>query len=370
MHPFYTVLLLELALAIIYFLSSPSFDARNISSTKSIATPKKNKSIYLVFAFGILLFFHAFRDPYSLFDIPEYAEAYKEALGYSWQRVLTEPFYSLKCETGFRIIIKGIASLFSSYQMLFVITSIFLIYCFFNATRNYSVFYCISVMVFMTDSFAQSLFMLRAFVAIGILLLSFPFIIDRKIIPFLLLNLLAMSVHLSSVIFFPVYFLYGIKNTKLLWTTFICFGAALILYFNSIINIVIERYLTGYSYYLVYVDNYEGASWKMPALLGTLLIMRIVILRKHFFNPGITRLLSIISVLAFLVYVAGMGFGLTSRMAMFFTNMTFLILPDNISHMKNKKLGILIAVSYILFTGFFFLRSCTSSEYINYRLIW
>ena len=82
------------------------------------------------------------------------AEAYKEELGYSWQRVLTEPFYSLKCETGFRIIIKGIASLFSSYQMLFVITSIFLIYCFFNATRNYSVFYCISVMVFMTDSFA------------------------------------------------------------------------------------------------------------------------------------------------------------------------------------------------------------------------
>ena len=350
-------------------MSGVSLGTRNVYSTENLLSPKKN-SVYLVFAYGILLFFHAFREPYSLLDIPEYADAYKEALGYSWKTVLTEPFYSLKCEMVFRLIIKVISCLFSSYQMLFIITSIFLIYCILNATRKYTVFYFVSVMVFLMDSFAQSLFMLRAFVSIGILLLSFPYIIKRKLIQFLFLNILAMSIHISSVIFLPVYFLYGIKNPKLLSTISICLGITFIIYFDYIINLVVDRYFTSYSYYLVYIDNYEGASWKVPALLGALLVMRFVILKKHFFDFGITRLLSIILVLAFLVYTAGMGFGLTSRMAMFFTNMTFLILPDTISHMKNKKIGMTIAVVYIIFTGFFFLRNCYNSEYINYRLIW
>lgn len=363
MHPFYIILFLETILALVFFADL------SFTKTKGKGVAKYREHVYLVLAFGILLYFHAFRDPYSLADIPEYADAYKESLGYTWREVLSDHFVSLKSEVGFRLIIKGVSSIFSSYQMLFVLTSIFLIYSFYQATKRYSAFFFISVMVFIVNSFAESLFMLRSFLAISILLFSFPYIMERKIVPSLLLNILAMSIHISSVIFLPVYFLYGINKSKWIWVLFIIVGGILLFSFYDIVSYIVERYLPGYSYYFVYLDNYEGASWKMPALLGFLLLMRVVVLRRYFFDMGITRLLSILSVLAFLVYTAGMGFGLTSRMAMFFTNMTFLVLSDTISHMKNKPLGILISFMYIIFNSYFFLRNSSDSLWINYRLI-
>lgn len=363
MHPFYIILFLETILAFVFYTGSSS------TQTKGRRVAKYKEQVYLILAFGILLFFHAFRDPYSLADIPEYADAYKESLGYTLSRVLNDHFFSLKSEVGFRVVIKGISSVFTSYQMLFVLTSIFLISSFYMATKRYSVYIYISVMVFTVSIFAESLFMLRSFLAISILLYTFPYIIERKIIPFLALSMLSMTIHISSVIFLPVYFLYGVKDSKWIWMTFIIVGGMFMLKFDDIVSYIVERYLPGYSYYFVYIDNYEGASWKMPALLGFLLLMRIVVLRKTFFNMGITRLLSIISVLAFLVYTAGMGFGLTSRMAMFFTNMTFLVLPDTVSHMKNRQLGVLISIAYIIFTGYFFLRNSTDSLWANYHLI-
>ena len=363
MHPFYIILFLESFLAFVFYIGSTS------TYTKGRRTAKYREQGYLILAFGILFFFHAFRDPYSLADIPEYADAYKESFSYTWRRILSDHFVSLKSEVGFRLIIKGISSVFSSYQMLFVLTSVFLLLSFYQATKRYSVYFFISVMVFTVNSYAESLFMLRSFLAIGILLLTFPYILERKIVPFLLLNILAMSIHVSAVIFLPVYFLYGVNKSKWIWAIFIIVGGFFMLKFDDIISYIVERYLPGYSYYFIYIDNYEGASWKMPALLGLLLLMRVAVLRKHFFDMGITRLLSILMVLAFVVYTAGMGFGLTSRMAMFFTNMTFLILPDTVSHMKNKKLGVLISIIYIIFNGYFFLRNSTDALWINYHLV-
>lgn len=368
MHLFYIILFLEVFLAVVFFVVSPSSKTNNKTVEQPLQSNYK-ESVYLILSFGILFFFHAFRDPYSLVDIPEYADAYKEAFKTPWSLVLSEHFYSLKSEVGFRIVIKGLSCLFPSYQMLFVITSGFLIYSFFRATKKYSVFCWMSVLLFLVNSFAESLFILRAFICIGILLFSFPYIIERKILPFLLLNLLAMSIHISSVVFLPVYFLYGINNIKLLCGTFVVSSLFILLWFNSIITYVVEQFLPGYSYYFIFMDNYEGASWKMPALLGFLLIWRIMVLKQSFFENGIVRLFSILSIMAFVIYTAGMGFGLTSRMAMFFTNMTFLILPDTVSRMRNRSLSIFISILYIVFVGYFFLRNSSESLWINYRLI-
>ena len=363
MHPFYIILVLETILAFVFFIGSSS------TNTRGKRTFKYRQQVYLILAFGILFYFHAFRDPYSLLDIPAYANAYKESLGCTWNRVLSDQYVFLKSEVGFRIVIKAISSIFSSYQMLFVLTSVFLTYSYYKTIKRYSAYFFISVMVFTVSSFADSLFMLRSFLAIGILLFTFPYIIERKIVPFLALSMLAMTIHNSSVIFLPVYFIYGVKKPKWIWMTLIVVGGLFMLGFDGIVSYIVERYLLGYSYYIDNIDNYEGASWKMPALLGSLLLMRVVVLKKNFFDMGITRLLSIISVLAFLVYTAGMGFGLTSRMAMFFTNMTFLILPDTVSQMKNKQLGIIISIVYIIFSSYFFLRNSTESLWVNYHLI-
>ena len=319
-------------------------------------------------AFIIISLFHAFREPSGLADIPQYKLAYEEALKYPFLRVIDDGFVSLKSEIGFRIIIKIISVFFSSYIWLFIITSGFIIYGFYNATKKFSPIFGLSVMVFVVSHFANSLFMLRAFFAIAVLLFSFPYIIERKIVPFLILTALAMSCHMTAVIFLPVYFIYGIKNKIVLALTLVVLGFALLFTFNDVVNYMVERLFPAYAYYIQRIDYYEGASWKVPAMMGAMLLLRILVLRKHFFDEGITRLLSILCVLAFVIYTSGMGFGLTSRMAMFYTNMTFLILPDTCYRIKNKAAGYSIAIFYVIFNGYFFLNNSLDELWRNYRL--
>jgi len=328
----------------------------------------RGQRIYLILAFFVIYIFHAFREPTSLADIPQYKLAYGEALRYPFSRVVSEGFVSLKSELGFRAIIKLISELFSSYVWLFLITSGIIIYSFYNATRRYSPIYWLSVMVFVVNHFANSLFMLRAYFAIAILLFSIPYVIQRKLIFYLILNVLAMSCHLTAVIFLPVYFIYGIKN-KVYLTIFLLFASVALLFtFNGVVTYMVEQAFSDYAYYIQRIDYYEGASWKMPAMMGAVLLLRMVVLRKHFFDEGITRLLSILCVLAFVIYTSGMGFGLTSRMAMFYTNMTFLILPDTCYRIKNKAAGYSIAIFYVIFNGYFFLNNSLDELWRNYRL--
>jgi hypothetical protein len=107
----------------------------------------------------------------------------------------------------------------------------------------------------------------------------------------------------------------------------------------------------------------------MPALLSAILLFRIIVMREHFFEDGINRLLSIVMILAVVVYVGGIGFGLTSRMAMYFTNMTFLIFPNTIQYIKSPSWQFTCAMVYILFNSFFFFSSVSDILWADYQLI-
>lgn len=368
MYLFHFLLIVELLLAILFFAPSTLLYGCSTGKANMI---RSRHIVYLICSMSIILLFHAFRNPMSLPDIPEYASAYQEALKYSLKRVIEDGFETLKSEVGFRILIKSISFFFSSYIMLFIITSGIIIYSFYYTIKKYSRIYWVSVLIFIVCHFAQSLFMLRAFLALSLILMSFPFILNRRIIPFLILNALAITIHMSSAIFLPVYFLYGIRNGKFLTFSFLIIGVAVTLVgFENLIITTVERIVPSYSYYIVYIDNYEGASWKMPAILGAEMLLRIYVLRNRFFSQGLTRLLSIITILAFFVYTTGMGFGLTSRMALYFTNMSFLTMADTLYHIKNHSHRLLLAFIYIAFNSFFFIRDSYSELYCNYQLLW
>jgi hypothetical protein len=107
----------------------------------------------------------------------------------------------------------------------------------------------------------------------------------------------------------------------------------------------------------------------MPALLSAILLFRAVVMREHFFEEGINRLLSVVMVLGVIVYTAGMGFGLTSRIAMCFTNMTFLILPNTLQYIKSSSWQFACAIVYILFNSFFFFKSTSDVLWASYQLL-
>lgn len=369
MHLFYYLFIIEILVAVIAYTNIAEYVCMPKKECTDRYLSAQRLEIYLMVAIGVLFFFHAFRDPLSLDDIPDYYKAFGEARLMSFEDVLNRGYEELKTETGFAVIIKIIVDLFCFPQMLFIITSAFMFFVLYDSIRRYSMIFWLSVLIFLVDSYAQSLFVLRSFIAFFILLLSFPFIIQRKIIPFILLSILAFSIHMTSVVFVPVYFLYGIKNIRYL-TVVIVIGLIIIIFgFSSILPYIVEKIMSNYTYYLIYSDNYEGGNWKMPALLSAILIFRIIVMKEHFFELGINRLCSLALILAVGLYIAGMGFGLISRIALYFANLTFLIMPNTIQYIRSFTIQFLVGAIYVMFNGFFFLKSATGILWADYQLI-
>ena len=369
MHLFYYLFFLEILIAVAAYTNVTEYVFMPVKQRTVQYLSDHRQEIYLMVALGVMLFFHAFRDPLSLVDTPEYYSACGEARLMSWGDVISKGYVELKTETGFALLLKLIVDVFRSPQMLFIITSAFMFFVLYDSIRRYSTIYWFSVLVFMVDSFAQSLFILRGFMALFVFLLSFPFILKRQILPFLLLSILAFSIHMTSIVLIPVYFLYGIKNAKYLALLLVSGLVIVVLGFELILPLIVENLLSNYTYYLLAAEEYEGGNWKMPALLSFILIFRIMVMREHFFEEGINRLCSIALIFAIALYVAGMGFGLINRIALYFSNLTFLILPNTVQYLRSSTLQIVVCLVYILFSGFFFLNSASDVLWVDYQLI-
>lgn len=369
MHLFYSLFFLEIVIAVTAFTNVAEYVFMPVKQRTVTFMSDKRQLVYLVMALAAMLIIHAFRDPQSLEDTPLYYRAIEEARQMTLYDVFARGYVELKTETGFAVILKVITDVFHFPQMLFVLTSAFMFLSFFIGIKRYSPILWLSVFVLMTDSFPQSLFVLRGFLAFSILLFSIPYIIKRDFLPYLLLCLIAFSIHTTSVIFFPVYFIYGIKNVWILASSLVVGGVILVLGFDVILPYVVENFVSEYSVYLLEADNYEGGNWKMPALLSAILLFRIVVMKGHFFEEGINRFCSLVLILAFVLYVAGLGFGLISRMALYFSNLTFLILPNTVQYIRSSKLRFSASVAYVLFNSFFFLKSASNVFWVDYQLI-
>lgn len=71
--------------------------------------------------------------------------------------------------------------------------------------KKYSVFFMLSMLIYYT-LFLDSISIMRNMKSLSIFYLSIPFLIQRKAIPYFILNLIAFGFHTSSIIYFPLYF--------------------------------------------------------------------------------------------------------------------------------------------------------------------
>lgn len=71
--------------------------------------------------------------------------------------------------------------------------------------KKYSAFFMLSMLIYYT-LFLDSVSVMRNMKSLSIFYLSIPFLIQRKAIPYFILNLIAFGFHASSIVFLPLYF--------------------------------------------------------------------------------------------------------------------------------------------------------------------
>ena len=132
---------------------------------------------------------------------------------------------------------KIIAEVFGNPQWYFVITSFIIVYCTVNIIKHYSPSLFLPILLFYTiGSYFTSNNITRQAMASAIVLFSWQNIIDRKLFKFVLVVLLASTIHISAIFFLPMYFLSGIKLGRNQYILYILFGVAVFIARNPIIH--------------------------------------------------------------------------------------------------------------------------------------
>lgn len=310
-------------------------------------------SIFFITSFIQLSFIRTFVDIGSVPDL----DIYQESFDYLKHSPLSSLFISTGEKTnelGFRFLMWIVGKIGGGFRLfLFIVVSIYLL-CYYYAIKKYSPSIILSIIFLLLTSYNQSIYILRQHLSIAVLLLSYEFIINRKLFKFLIVCMLATLFHTTALIWIPVYFVYGIRNNIVLVTLVVTIGALLSVFWQQILLYVGTDLLIGYASYLDsdIVSNNVGAIVSFSYLL-----LYLVIMRKQAFSEGIYRLLLISSSIALVLTIIGIGFNPTSRLALNFNSCLFLLIPIIIKKSKlylvKGSIFIVIAVLqyYISFVG-------------------
>ena len=126
-------------------------------------------------------------------------------------------------EYGFDLLIRIIRNFTTNYVALFVVCSVIFFYFIFKAIYEQSINPTLSIFLFICAPYYFEFFSgMRQMMAVAIFLYSIKYIKQRKLLHYIILNLIGASLHSSSLIFIPIYWLYNIKITpKMFFTLFL-----------------------------------------------------------------------------------------------------------------------------------------------------
>lgn len=120
-------------------------------------------------------------------------------------------------EFGYQLLVYGLLHLTHNYFWLFFISGLFVVYCYLKTIKKYSINYTLSVFLFITLGTYTFFFNgLRQGLAMAIFALATPYLLEKKLIPYILICGIASLFHISALVMLPFYFIIN-TNIKLIY---------------------------------------------------------------------------------------------------------------------------------------------------------
>lgn len=271
-------------------------------------------------------------------------------------------------EKGYMIytsIIGGIYKNFIFYQSFTLALDFICLYFLFRKYTKYSVltfalFFCIQGLFLEVD-------LLRNMKSILLFMFSLKYLQEKKLIPYLLLNIIGVSFHASSILYLPLYFLLDRDyNKKIILFLFLLGSIIYIGSFNILINFFneISPYLKGGLGDRI--ENYISIIPKnIPRGLNMFYLERVVLFLIAFIyeKNRVLKNIAYLSIGIFL-YTSELGI-LSTRIGILFIFITWILYSNSLLYVERKKQMMLLIVTISLF------RLWTSLSYpgneINYN---
>lgn len=241
-------------------------------------TKEQRRSIYYASVVFLLIIFIA-QDFSVSIDIAEYMRQYAIIPTLTFGQMLTHKF-----EIGYVLLCRLLEMTFESDRVLLVAMGVLILLPFGRFYDRESSQPMVALMAFVAlGMYMHAIIFWRQLAAMAILTFAIPYIRQRKILPFLLIMLAAMTFHKTSFVFLWIYLIYNIPIGKRLLIG--CAGLSIILGFfgNDIIDLGIALLYPKYALF----PRLSIGGYTLLALLWVVTLLSYWVLRDRMGEPRI-----------------------------------------------------------------------------------
>lgn len=232
--------------------------------------------------------------------------------------------------------------------------------------KKYSEDYASSVFIFITFSFYTFFFnTLRSGIALALVMLSIPFLIQRKTLKYMLMMAVASFVHVSSLIMIPFYFILHFRKLSLEIK-----AAGLFLTSLGGASLLISYFASGNRRYEGYTEAHDSNGLLVMALFVAIGLVVYIFRRQQFFKEHVIydKLSELyILGLSLLIPVAMLGVNPSGpqRLLYFFSCTLMLLIPIILKRLNS----LLIYFAFYAFSVmYFYLATSKFSDLIPYSI--
>lgn len=287
-----------------------------------------------------------------------YQYLYLQITKIPWSKILRyNDFIYEKSEIGYIVLNKFLSNISEEVQFLYVFVSAIYLSSVCIYFRKYSHIPIISVFIFYVSFWFQSFYVLRQYLAIGLCLFSLHYVVSRNLKIFISIIILAFSLHQTSIVFVPVYFLYNhyleVNKRNLFLYLLLCILMAYSIGF--LMNFAVGS-LVGYDSYLDSELMSDGNLKMAFVYISFFITYAIFTFRRK--TSLVENLFFKMLGIAIMLQIAGSQFVLMQRLNLYYAISLLIIIPNTIKYIKNIKfkfafvLYIVFIFTYIMYLDF------------------
>lgn len=323
---------------------------------KHVQQSRRNDIIIMMIGALVLLLFAALRNIEIGADTKQYVSHF---LKISYTKVSDFSTYSNgwygDIETGYKFYNKFLSFFSLHPQTITIANSILQIGLIAAVIIKESKDKWLSIFLYFTFCFYQTALNLTpsSFVSY-FMFLSYPFIKQRRLIPFLLFVLIGMSFHTSAIFFLPLYFLYQIKINKKTISLFIGSGILGTILYSTLLPFILKFIPAKYSVYIDGSNIIKQISVELLvfavqliAILLCLFIMNRKERNEFAYKNGIICWSFLYESI---LYILATQASMFSRGAFLLSPYTIIMIPELISGISDLRKRKLLTIEIVVFS--------------------
>lgn len=334
----------------------------------------KYRNLYYFLIALMLIFFSAFRGDFST-DYTGYESIFVRFQHMSFNDILRRS-WSKNPENGY-LIFQNIIRLFSDNVIwIFIISTVIIVCCNIHEIKKYYAFGVLPLLLFVElGNYYISFNLVRQVMAASIVVAGSRFLYERKFWKYLVVVLLASSIHLTAIMMIPAYFILNLKMNKS-GVIMLVGGTTLLYAFLPRIISLVMNYAWGWYNYDGLLTGYSIKNVVGPFILAIIPIVgKLVeknIPQKDDNEPKISNNTANIWLNATYFFIAlvivGLRVSMMKRMAIYFSTYALLACSKTVYEARANRRVLFLAICAIcILFGFV---TTLGSELDPYYFIW